>query len=148
MKVIFNICLFAFLSNSLMPQEPMTEWEGQFPFLKTIDEPPLFPGCEDFSLSKQDLKNCSDKMMLEFVYGRVKYPSKARKKGIEGTVYVKFVLEKDGEITNIEIVRDIGAGCGKEVERVVNLMPNWIPGKDKGKPVRVQFNLPVNFKLE
>lgn len=62
-------------------------------------------------------------------------------------MYVTFVVEKDGSITNPRIIRDIGGGCGDEVLRVVNAMPKWKPGKNRGKSVRVQFNLPVSFKL-
>lgn len=86
--------------------------------------------------------------MLQFIYSNIKYPAIARENGVEGTVYVKFVVEKDGKITNAEIVRDIGAGCGQEALRVVGLMPEWEPGKQRGRPVRVQFNLPVKYKLE
>jgi protein TonB len=56
-------------------------------------------------------------------------------------------VEPDGSISNPEIVRDIGAGCGEEALRIVNMMPEWIPGRQRGKAVRVQFNLPVRFDL-
>ncbi len=62
-------------------------------------------------------------------------------------VYVTFVVEKDGSISNPKLLRDIGFGCGAEAIRVVKAMPKWNPGKQRGKPVRVQFNLPVSFSL-
>jgi protein TonB len=82
----------------------------------------------------------------------VKYPAIARENGIQGRVVVQFVVEKDGKITDANVVRDIGAGCGEEALRVVNSMngmnQRWTPGKQRGKPVRVQFTLPVSFKLQ
>ncbi|MDZ4680368.1 MAG: energy transducer TonB [Saprospiraceae bacterium] len=90
--------------------------------------------------------------MLEFIYSRIKYPKKARQNGVEGMVVLTFVVEKDGTISEEIIVRDIGAGCGQESLRVVKLMNKekikWTPGKQDGKPIRVQFNLPIKFKLD
>lgn len=86
--------------------------------------------------------------MLKFIYDNIQYPGIARENGVEGTVVVQFVVEKDGSITDVKVIRDIGAGCGAEAMRVVNKMPKWNPGKQRGRPVRVQFNLPVKFKLE
>jgi len=86
--------------------------------------------------------------MLKFIYSNIKYPAIARDNGVDGTVYVSFVVEKDGSITSVKVVRDIGGGCGEEAMRVVKMFPKWNPGKQRGRPVRVQFNLPVKFKLE
>ena len=95
---------------------------------------------------------CAQKKMLEFVYKNIKYPAIARENGIQGRVVIQFVVEKDGSVTDARVVRDIGAGCGAEGLRVVNSMnrmpQKWTPGKQRGKPVRVQFTLPVSFKLE
>jgi TonB family protein len=65
-----------------------------------------------------------------------------------GTVVVKFVVEKDGTLTNVQLLRDIGMGCGKEAVRMVKGMPKWIPGKNNGKAVRSIYTLPVNFDLK
>ncbi|MCC6726269.1 MAG: energy transducer TonB [Saprospiraceae bacterium] len=86
--------------------------------------------------------------MLKFIYENIKYPNIARENGVEGTVYVRFVVEKDGSVSNVEVVRDIGGGCGEEAMRVVKKFPKWNPGKQRGRAVRVFFNLPVKFKLE
>ena len=86
--------------------------------------------------------------MLQFIYGNIKYPALARQYGIEGMAIVKFVVEKDGSITNVESVRGICNEIRDECIRVVKLMPRWDYGMQRGKPVRVQFNLPVKFKLE
>ena len=78
----------------------------------------------------------------------IKYPAQARETGTQGIVYVTFVVEKDGSITDIKVLRDIGSGCGEEAIRVVKMMPKWKPAKQRGKAVRQQFNLPVRFVLQ
>lgn len=89
-----------------------------------------------------------EKARVKFLKNNVKYPEKAKKNGIQGTVYVSFVVEKDGNISNVKILRGIGGGCDEEVIRVMKLMPKWNPGKHKGKAVRVQFTMTVKFILD
>lgn len=84
----------------------------------------------------------------EFLASNIKYPAQARETGTQGIVYVTFVVEKDGSITDIKVLRDIGSGCGEEAIRVVKMMPKWKPAKQRGKAVRQQFNLPVRFVLQ
>ena len=116
------------------------------------EEMPRFPGCEDLGGTIEELKACSDKKLLEYLYNNLKYPAIARENGVEGRVYVQFVVEKDGSITQTEIVRDTGAGLGQSalnvVENMNNLPTKWTPGKKQGKTVRVLFTLPVTFKLQ
>ena len=85
--------------------------------------------------------------LYKYLAQNIKYPQLARENNITGKVYVTFVVEKDGSIANPKVLRDIGGGCGAEAIRVVKAMPKWNPGKQRGKAVRVQFNLPVNFNL-
>lgn len=84
----------------------------------------------------------------KYLARNIKYPQQARETGTQGKVYLTFVVEKDGSITDIKILRDIGSGCGEEAIRVVKMMPKWTPAKQRGKTVRQQFNLPVNFTLQ
>ncbi len=86
--------------------------------------------------------------LLKYLAQNIKYPPLARDNGITGKVFVTFVVERDGSIANVKLLRDIGGGCGAEAIRVVKSMPKWNPGKQRGKAVRVQFNLPVNFTLK
>ncbi len=86
--------------------------------------------------------------LYKYLAQNIKYPQLARENGITGKVYVTFVVERDGSIANPKVLRDIGGGCGAEAIRVVKSMPKWTPGKQRGKAVRVQFNLPVNFNLK
>ncbi len=115
-----------------------------------VEQMPMFPGCEDES-NIEVKKRCSDQKLLDFIYKNIKYPSVARNNHIEGTVILKFVIDEKGRVDNINILKDIGGNCGKEAERVINLMNEqnirWEPGKQRGRPVKVWFMLPVKFRL-
>lgn len=89
-----------------------------------------------------------DDSLYAFIGRNIKYPEAAKKNKIEGRVFVTFVIEKDGQVSSAKILRDIGGGCGEEALRVVNSMPKWKPGTQRGNPVRVQFNLPIMFQLQ
>ncbi|HAL65317.1 MAG: Protein containing TonB, C-terminal domain [Bacteroidetes bacterium 38_7] len=99
-----------------------------------VESMPEFPGGEE--------------ARMKFLLENIKYPQIARESGIQGVVYVTFVVEPDGSITNVKIIRGIGGGCDEEAVRVVKMMPKWIPGNQRGKPVRVQFNMPIKFTLQ
>lgn len=85
--------------------------------------------------------------MMNFIRKNMRYPASARRMGIDGTVYVSFVVGKDGTINDVKVLRGISADCDKEAVRVVQMMPPWKAGKQNGKPVFVRFNLPIKFKL-
>jgi protein TonB len=85
--------------------------------------------------------------LYTYLGNNIKYPVMAKESGIQGKVYLTFVVERDGSITDIRLLRGIG-GCDEEAIRVVTTMPNWKPGKQRGKPVRVQYTLPVRFTLQ
>ncbi len=130
------------------PPPPEPEVEEIF---TVVEEMPRFPGCED-EPDKAARKNCSDRKLLQFVQGNIKYPPIARENGVEGVTVIKFYVDKDGSVKAPELLKDIGAGCGKEAMRVVKMMNKegikWVPGKQRGKAVKVYFNLPVRFKLQ
>ena len=86
--------------------------------------------------------------MMKFVSENIKYPAEAHTKGIQGRVLISYVVEKDGSLSNIHVVRSVDPLLDAEALRVANLMPKWKPGKQGGKPVRVKFVLPVTFKLQ
>jgi len=83
----------------------------------------------------------------KYLSNNLKYPTQARRMGIEGTVYVAFVVNTDGSIQDVQVLRGIGGGCDEEAMRVVSAAPKWEPGKQRGKPVRVRMRLPIRFKL-
>ena len=99
--------------------------------VKVPDVDPEFPGGMD--------------ALYKYLVNNIKYPKVAQENGISGKVYVTFVVEKDGRLTEVKVLRDIGGGCGAEAVRVVKTMPKWKPGKNGGRVVRTQFNLPVIF---
>jgi protein TonB len=86
--------------------------------------------------------------MYKFIGKNMKYPASARRMNIEGSVFVGFVVDADGKISEASIIKGISADCDKEALRVVQMMPKWRPGKQSGRPVRVKFVLPIKFKLD
>lgn len=108
--------------------------EQQAPVLTIVELMPAFDGGEE--------------AMYKWLGDNIKYPQVAKETGITGTVIVTFVVEKDGSITNVVLLKGIGGGCDEEALRVVRNMPKWKVGKQNGVPVRVQFNLPIRFTLQ
>ena len=98
-----------------------------------VEDPASFPGGEP--------------ARMKFLQENIKYPQIAREMGIQGTVYVTFVVEPSGKLTGVKVLRGIGGGCDEEAMRVVSIMPKWIAGKQRGQSVRVQFNMPIKFVL-
>jgi protein TonB len=84
----------------------------------------------------------------KYVQENMKYPAQARRMGVEGKVFVEFVVNRDGSIQDVKVVKGIGAGCDEEAVRVVASAPPWNPGKQRGKPVRSRFVVPITFKLQ
>jgi protein TonB len=123
--------------TAAMPDEMPTEDKKiveEEQVFQMVEQMPEFPGGE--------------KEMRSFINSNVKYPQMARESGIEGTVYLNFICEKDGNITNVKVLRGIGGGCDEEAIKVVKSMPKWNAGKQNGMPVRVSFNLPIKFTLQ
>jgi len=85
--------------------------------------------------------------LAKFLQKNIRYPSIAKENNIQGKVYIQFVVERDGSLTDIKVIREPGSGTGDEAVRVLKISPHWKPGVQNGKPVRVQFTLPVNFSL-
>jgi len=120
------------LSELQQQQSQVVEEESVKPYI-VVEQMPEFPGGEQ--------------SMRKFLRDNIRYPQMARESGIYGTVYVTFVVSKTGQISEVKLLRGIGGGCDDEAIRVVKTMPAWIPGRQTGKPVPVQFNLPITFTL-
>ncbi|MBS4057114.1 MAG: M56 family metallopeptidase [Bacteroidales bacterium] len=86
--------------------------------------------------------------MMKFIASNITYPETAKRDTIQGKVFVQFVIETDGSVSNVKVLRGIGGGCDEEAIRVVESMPKWTPGRQRGKAVRVSFNLPIRFALQ
>lgn len=108
-----------------------TEDTGEAEIFQVVENMPEFPGG---NVQKWIAKN-------------VKYPVLAQENGIQGKVFVQFVIEKDGGITDVKVLRGVDASLDKEAVRVIQSMPKWKPGKQRGKAVRVSYTLPINFQL-
>ncbi len=121
------------------------------PIFKIVEEMPRFPGCEDIT-DKNERESCAKKRMMKFIYKNIKYPKMAIEQDIQGTCNLQFVVSKTGEITDIELVKNIGYGCGKTAVKAITKMKNmsekWTPGKQRGKVVNVRYTLPVNYRLD
>ncbi len=115
------------------PEEDDEEVEEQQIF-QVVENMPEFPGGRG--------------ALMKYLATNIKYPPYAKEAGIQGRVFINFVVEKDGSITAVKVLRGIGGGCDEEAIRVVKNMPKWSPGMQRGKPVRVSFNLPVKFTLQ
>lgn len=112
------------------------------------NELPRFPGCEDMVGSIDAKNKCAQKKLLEYIYGKLVYPKEAQKKGTEGMVVIRFVVKKDGSLTDFTTLLDIPDGCTEAAMSVLKSMPTWIPGKVDGKVANVAYTLPIRFKLE
>ena len=117
-----------------VPVEVEEEEVVEQEIFQIVEEMPSYPGGEA--------------KLMEYVAKNIKYPQIARETGIQGRVFVGFVVEPDGSVSNVKVLRGIGGGCDEEAMRVVKSMPKWKPGKQRGKAVRVSYMLPVNFKLQ
>lgn len=96
----------------------------------------------------EDMPRFRDGNMQQFLAKNIKYPVVASEKGAEGTVYVTFVIDKTGKVTDAKVVKGVDEYLDKEALRVINAMPDWIPGKQRGKAVDVQYTIPIDFMLE
>jgi TonB family protein len=111
-----------------------TEKESEEMIFTVVEQMPVFPGGQE--------------KMMDYLSDNLDYPESAKESGIQGTVYVSFVVRKDGRISDIKILKGIGGGCDEEAVRVVSKMPRWKPATQRGKKVDVLFNLPIVFKLD
>ena len=99
-----------------------------------VEQMPQFPG--------------GDAALFEYLSSHIKYPTIAEENGVQGRVIVTFVVERDGSITDVQVVKSVDPSLDKEASRVVKGMPKWIPGKQNGAPVRVKYTVPVTFRLQ
>ena len=99
-----------------------------------LEEPPKFPGGHE--------------AMFDYLAKNLRYPPQAREEAAQGVVYLSFVILEDGSIGDVKVLRGVHRLLDEEAVHVVSAMPSWVPGKQRGKPVRVQFTMPVKFALK
>ncbi len=112
------------------------------------DQLPVFSGCWQEGLDAEARQLCSNRELVLFISRQLEYPAAARDSGITGTVYVSFVVDDRGRVTQAEILKDIGAGCGEAALELVGSMPPWQPAIYQGKKVKFRLNLPIQFNLK
>ena len=117
---------------------------------KVVDEvPPAVEETKVFDVVEQMPQyKGGDQALMDYLNKSIKYPVIAEENGIQGRVVCTFVVERDGSITDVKVVRSVDPSLDKEAVRVLKAMPKWIPGKQNGSAVRVKFTLPVTFKLQ
>ena len=109
-----------------------------------IEDVPLFPGCE--RVAKSERRACFQDKMNKHIRKNFRYPEIAQEMGIQGRVYVNFIISKDGNITNVRM-RGPDKNLEKEAARIISKLPKMTPGKQRGRPVRVPFSIPITFRL-
>ena len=110
-----------------------------------IEDVPIFPGCE--GVAKSERRNCFQEKMNKHIRKNFRYPEIAQEMGIQGRVYVNFIISKEGSITNIRM-RGPDKNLEKEAERIISKLPKMTPGKQRGRAVRVPFSIPIIFRLQ
>ncbi|MDE6494584.1 MAG: energy transducer TonB, partial [Bacteroidales bacterium] len=124
-----NTVVEEYIAPPVVEEEEVQEEE----IFQIVEEMPGFPG--------------GDEAVYKYLRDNIRYPVIAMESGIQGRVYLTFVVEKNGSITDVKVMRGIGGGCDEEAVRVVQKMPKWNPGKQRGRPVRVLYSIPVIFTL-
>ena len=127
------------------PPPPLEEVEFEQVY-KVVESMPRFPGCED-ETDKSKRNQCASNLMNQFLGKNIKYPAEARKNGTEGTVIVRYVVDKNGKVKDAVVLRGVDDGCSEEALRVIGLLPDFIPGTMRGKNVNVAITLPIKFRL-
>lgn len=133
-NIVYVFCIILIFKSIVFCQD-----NNQFPIShpeldeSTFEAMPIFPG--------------GDQARMEYLRTNINYPTLAREAGIQGTVYVSFVVDKSGKVNDVSILRGIGGGCDEEVIRLIESMPNWIPGIHRGNPVDMKMEMPVKFSL-
>jgi len=110
-----------------------------------IEDVPIFPGCE--KVSKDKRRDCFQDQMNKHIKRNFRYPEIAQEMGIQGRVYVSFIIDKDGSINNITMSGP-DQNLEKEAQRIISKLPQMIPGKQRGRAVRVPFSIPITFRLQ
>ncbi len=121
-------------AKEVIATEPVKPKEEENKVFDVVEQMPSFPG--------------GNSALMQFLSKNIKYPVVAEENGIQGRVICTFVVERDGRVTDVHVVKSVDPSLDKEAVRVVSSMPNWIPGKQNGSAVRVKYTLPVTFRLQ
>ena len=112
-----------------------------------VENKPVFQGCE-YLMTEEDRFKCMNVELMKYIAENFNFPKKAAKKGVQGKIYVSFVIEKNGEVDHVRVVRGVHPLLNKEAKRVVKSLPKFTPARQRGKPVRMQYTVPINARLK
>jgi periplasmic protein TonB len=154
----FFFCLSLSAQNGNRPVEPgisitIPEQDSSNQTFMMVEQMPVFTGSAQkskkyvYSGDQRAEEENSNEMLSHYLAQNISYPKTAKEKGAQGKVFVQFIIEKDGRVSNVEIIRGVHPDIDKEAIRVISSMPNWVPGYQKGKPARVVYRIPLNFTL-
>jgi len=149
MQKPFFLAIFTFISICVFHNNTNAQVDIRKEKVYTsVDRMPCYLECGK-NLLEKDRNECCAEEVRKFMLEYLKYPTQARRSNLEGTVIIRFIVDKDGDVIQPKILSDIGQGCGVEALRVVKLMPRWeTAGMQNNKNVPVQFDLPVRFSLD
>lgn len=133
MKYLSSLIVILLLSFNSTAQDT-TKLKSTEPIVELAEVEPQYPGGEE--------------AMIKFIQNNVVYPELSKELGEQGTVYVQFIVNRDGSISGVMVIRGVSDLLDAEAMRVIKLMPNWIPGMQKGKTVRVRYTIPINFQID
>lgn len=138
-KILFSLFCFNAFFCSLY---------AQLDILEEAEQMPYFQGCSTFENGSEEKRQCSNNALIKYIASSLTYPETAKGTGLEGTVYVSFVVDQDGKVVQPKVLRDIGGGCGEEAIRVLNEMPDWEAATVSDEPVNIMLKLPLHFSLK
>jgi protein TonB len=147
MKLLGSFILTGLLPTSLSGQTLLYDTDEEI--FEIVEDPPI-PWLYKSTCMEVEYTvkyDCYMQELGKWLAENLVYPSKASDNKTEGMVIIQFIIDKSGAIRDADVVRDIGDGCGKAALSVVNAMPDWVPGRQRGEPVHVRYTLPVKFKL-
>ncbi len=130
---LFCLMGFAVPAQSVETRDPLLRHSKDDRVYTVVEKQPEFTG--------------GYKALQAYLKKNLQYPAQARKAGIKGRVFLSFVVHKDGQITDVSVLKGLGSGCDEEAVRVINAMPRWIPGSQDGRPLNVKYNWPISFGI-
>lgn len=141
---VFSFLLSLFMTQNLFAQEPIVpDSIDTDPVFDTVEIMPYLKQCE--SLANKERKQCTDMEIIKLISKITEYPEEAREVGIEGTVFVSFVVNQLGEVEGVKIARSVHPLLDEESMRVIQLLPKFMPGIQDGKKVKVRYTIPMKF---
>lgn len=145
---LFKIVLISCVWLTAFGQQEEKEYSDNEYYLFNADQMPFFGTCDLDSLTNQERRECSDKKLLEFIYSNFKYPRIARCGNYISRIYFRIYIDEEGTVSDPEFLRSTPEFFKKEVKRLVQMMPCWVPGKRNGIPTKTSYVIPIKIHLE